>query len=307
MRRMKTSQATKWTAALLSLLIFITACSPSEPPVLTSTPQPTQPTSQLIATFTPAPSPTATVSPTATPLTCLSQPGRVESGIVESTNPPQEYFIYLPPCYDELTDSRYPVLYLLHGQTYTADQWLRLGAAEVLDNLILSGASQPFIIVFPDDRFWNLEAGPGFGDRLINALIPHIDETYRTRPQRDQRAIGGLSRGAGWALQLGLTRWDLFSVIGLHSPAVFQGDASKIERWLKAMPVSAQPTIYMDIGDNDQELVSAGRVEALLTAYGVPHTWQLYSGAHTEEYWSAHVEEYIAWYAEQLAPPLFSP
>ena len=55
----------------------------------------------------------------------------------------------------------------------------------------------------------------------------------------------------------------------------------------------------MDIGDNDQELISTGGVEAQFTQYELPHEWYLYSGAHTEEYWSAHVEEYIRWYAEQ--------
>lgn len=300
MRGMNSRQATKWTVTLFTLLIFITACSPSELSASTSAPQPTASFPQLIATHTPSMpviTPTPAASSTSTPLTCLTQPGRVDSGMVESTNPPQEYLIYLPPCYDELTDKRYPVLYLLHGQTYTADQWIRLGAAEALNSLILSGESQPFILVFPDDRYWNLEAGPRFGDRLLDALIPHIDETYRTLPQRGQRAIGGMSRGAGWALQLGLSRWDLFSVIGLHSLAVFQGDASRVERWLKAIPVTAQPAIYMDIGDNDQELVSAGKVERLFTAYGIPHEWHLYSGAHTETYWRAHVPEYIAWYA----------
>ncbi|HET9590020.1 MAG TPA: alpha/beta hydrolase-fold protein, partial [Anaerolineales bacterium] len=131
----------------------------------------------------------------------------MEEGALDSTDPPQEFLIYLPPCYDANTDKRYPVLYLLHGQTYRADQWIRLGAVEVLDDLILSGESIPFIVVFPDDRYWNLAAGAGFGERLVDKLVPYSDLTYRTLPERDQRAIGGLSRGAGWALQLGLTRW----------------------------------------------------------------------------------------------------
>jgi len=240
-----------------------------------------------------------TETPFPTPLTCLTQPGRVEEGQLETTNPPQAYFIYLPPCYDEKTDKRYPVLYLLHGQTYTADQWIRLGAVTALDNLILSGESQPFIIVFPDDRYWNLPPGAGFGRRLVDDLIPYIDSNYRTLPDRNHRAIGGMSRGAGWALRLGFTRWDLFSVIGLHSLAVFQGDASKIDAWIADIPPSLQPSLFMDIGDDDQELVEAITVEAQFTENGLAHEWRRYSGAHTEKYWSAHVNEYIEWYAEQ--------
>lgn len=223
----------------------------------------------------------------------------MDSGVLETTNPLQEFFIYLPPCYDEMPDKRYPVLYLLHGQTYTADQWIRLGAVNVLDNLIHSGESAPFIVVFPDDRFWNLAAGPGFGERLVDHLVPYIDTAYRTLPDRNHRAIGGMSRGAGWAFELGLTRWDLFSIIGLHSLAASKKDISNLDKWIADIPVSSRPSIFMDIGDDDQELISTRSVEEQLTKYEFPHEWRLYNGAHTEEYWSAHMEEYIHWYAEQ--------
>ncbi len=304
MRGMNSRQATKRLISLLTLLAFITACSTSEQPLPTSSPNPPPPNPSSTPTQTPVPA-TATATPTSTPSTpaCLTQPGRMEKGVVDTTNPPQAYLIYLPPCYDENVDTRYPVLYLLHGQTYTADQWVRLGVPDALDPLIHSGQASPFIIVFPDDRYWNLEAGPGFGDRLINALIPHIDETYRTLANRDQRAIGGLSRGAGWALRLGLSHWELFSIIGLHSLAVFQGDGSQIETWLGNIPSASYPVIFMDIGDNDQGLAQAQQVETLFTNYGVPHTWHLYGGAHTEAYWRSHVPEYIEWYANRWNMP----
>jgi len=240
-----------------------------------------------------------TETPTVTPLACLSQPGIVESATLESTNPPQAYFIYLPPCYAEKTDKRYPVLYLLHGQTYTADQWIRLGAVDVVNALILSGETMPFIIVYPDDHYWNSPAGTTFGERLVNDLIPYVDLTYRTIPDPRFRAIGGMSRGAGWALQLGLTRPDLFSIIGLHSLAVFQRDASKVDDWIQALPPASHPSIFMDIGEDDQELASTQLIESIFTEFDVSHEWHRYSGDHTEQYWSAHVEEYIRWYAEQ--------
>ena len=294
MRRMITRQAIKWMGILLLLLGGFSACSPSNQetpvPILPSfTVAPTLP-----ATSTPSPVPTSTI----TPLACLTNPGRIEEGSLDSTKPAQEFRIYLPPCYDEKTDQRYPVLYLLHGQTYTDDQWIRLGAVEVADELILSGESVPFIIVFPDDRYWNLPPGPGFGQRLEEVLIPYIDSTYRTLPDRNQRAIGGMSRGAGWALHLGLTRWDLFGTIGLHSLAVLQKDASEIRDWLRDIPPLSRPRVFMDIGDNDQEYEMAQKVEAQFNAFHLTHEWHLYSGSHTEEYWSAHVEEYIRWYAE---------
>ena len=44
-----------------------------------------------------------------------------------------------------------------------------------------------------------------------------IDAEYRTNPVRDQRAIAGLSMGAGQALRIGLTHLDTFSAIGAFS------------------------------------------------------------------------------------------
>lgn len=296
MRRMKTRQAIKRFTTLLTLFVTITACIPANSPV-TTTPTSTS----LPPTASPIPQATPTIKffPTITPVICRTLPGRVDEGALDSFKPAQEFRIYVPPCYDENIDERYPVLYLLHGQTYTDDQWIRLGATRVVDAMILSGESRPFIIVFPDDRYWNLEAGPGFGDRLINDLIPYIDATYRTIPDRNHRAIGGMSRGAGWSLQLGLTEWQSFSAIGLHSLAVLQKDYSKIRRWVAAIPQNARPEIFMDIGDADQELLMAQQVETLFNDLDITHEWHLYNGAHTEEYWSAHVEEYMRWYSAQ--------
>ena len=97
------------------------------------------------ATLTPLP-PTPTAippSPTLTPtaLACWNQPGRIEKGYLTPDYLPRWllYRVYLPPCYDEQPDRRYPVLYLLHGQSFTEDQWIRLGVPETADALIASG------------------------------------------------------------------------------------------------------------------------------------------------------------------------
>ena len=279
------------TLLLLPLLAGLWACAPSNEPAPTPTVIP------ATSTQTPTPLP-PTVTPTATPLDCLTQPGHVDQGTVNETVPPQEYLIYLPPCYDEKPDEHYPVLYLLHGQTYTDDQWVRLGTVIVADRLILSGEVTPFIIVFPDDRYWNVQAGPGFGQRLVDHLIPHIDQNYRTLANRDHRAIGGMSRGAGWALRLGLQRWDLFGMLGLHSLAAFADDRPFLENWLEAIPPESWPNIFIDMGESDQELGFNSQFEGILTQLGIPHEWHLYPGAHDELYWGAHVEEYLRWYAE---------
>lgn len=291
---MKTRQVIKRITTLLLLLAGLYACSPLNQPVATPIPLPPTASQTPPPTITPSPAPTST----ATPLACLTKPGRVAEDGLAANTPPQEFLVYLPPCYDEKTDQRFPVLYLLHGQMSIDDQWVRLGAVNAADQLILSGGSIPFMIVFPDDRYWNLPSGPGFGQRLVEQIIPYIDTHYRTLPDRNHRAIGGMSRGAGWSLRLGLTRWDLFGAIGLHSLAVFEGDASQIKSWLANIPPSSRPRVFMDLGDNDPEVAMSTRVEAEFNDFGLAHEWHLYNGGHTEDYWSAHVGEYIQWYAE---------
>jgi enterochelin esterase-like enzyme len=268
----------------------------------------------LSACTSAAPSPTATLvpssatpfllpkpsriprTPTPTPLTCLNQPPRVDSGEIDTSKPPQLFLIYLPPCYDDNVDQRYPVLYLLHGQTYIDDQWVRLGAPQAANALILSGKVPAFIMVFPDDRYWNLPEGDGFGDRLLNLVLPYVDSHYRTLTDRSDRAIGGLSRGGGWAVHIMLKNVDLFGTVGLHSPAIFDQDAPYSEDWVRAVPAGSWPRIWIDAGDQDRELSSILAFENILSAYQVSHLWHMYTGDHSEAYWSAHVSEYLQWY-----------
>lgn len=285
---MKTRQA----FITVSLLAGLWACAPSIETNSTSTTNPPTPTPTVTPTSTPIPP-----SPTPTPITCLLEPGQVKQDSIRTINPAQEFLIYLPPCYDEFNDKRYPVLYLLHGQTYIDDQWVRIGAADAANRLIISGETPPFIIVFPDDRYWNLPPGPGFGDRLIELVIPYVDENYRTLDDRAHRALGGLSRGGGWTVRLGFNHPELFSAMGLHSPAIFKEDAPSIDNWIRAIPVDMRPNLWLDIGDSDKELGYVQFLETTLANNNYFYEFHVYSGEHTERYWGFHVEEYLRWYA----------
>jgi enterochelin esterase-like enzyme len=266
---------------------------PSPSPAPSSTPSLTATTSTLPSTPTP--------SQTPTPPLCLKKGGKIETGALRTDllRLPLEFRVYLPPCYEEQPDRRYPVLYLIHGQSYNDDQWDRLGADETADALIASGEVSPFLIVMPRDRVWSQPTEDPFGQAVAEALVPWIDENYRTRPERASRAVGGLSRGAGWAIHLGLSRWELFGAIGAHSLPVFWTDLPHLRDWLDAIPPTERPRIYMDLGDKDRPQISrsARWFEELLTEKGIPHEWHLYSGYHEEAYWEAHVEEYLRWYA----------
>jgi enterochelin esterase-like enzyme len=287
---MNTRQA---IAVILCLLLLggLSACSPSQEADAQAIPSPTSlPTATATA-------PPTSIPATPTPLTCLTEPGLVKQDVVSTTRPPQEFIVYLPPCYETFTDIRYPVLYLLHGQTYTMDQWVRMGAPAIADRMIHANESQPFIMVFPDDRYWNSPAGAGFGDRFINDLIPYVDQSYRTLTDREHRALGGLSRGGGWTVQLGLAHPELFGALGLHSPAVFKDNAPYVANYILAIPLDARPKLWLDVGESDSELASAIQLEEVLVSSDYPHKFHRFTGDHSEVYWSAHVEDYLRWYA----------
>jgi len=265
-------------------------------PTLTFAPQPplhypTFPPTWTPESARPTPTPTLTVTPTPTP--CAETEGSISQISIPSDtlNYPIDARLYLPPCYDT-SDQSYPVLYLIHGLNSTEDQWERLGAPEAADKLITAGEIAPLIIVMPRDR---LDAR--LDKAFVADLVPYIDENYRTLADREHRAIGGLSRGAGWAIHIGLHYPGTFGRIGAHSPAVFIGDENNILQWTWHLPKDQIPAVYMDIGQDDSLVGSASWFDQVLTYSKIKHTFILQPGAHSETYWSAHVVDYLRFYA----------
>ncbi len=270
------------------------------PVPVTNTPPPT-PTPTIQASATPSPLPSTTASPQPTFETCWLNGGRILRDWERTylLKFPLTYRVYLPPCYEEHSDQFYPVLYLIHGQSYTDDQWDRMGIDEMADLLMATGEIPPFIIVMPQDRIWTQPSEDGFGEAVMKVLIPLIDQEYRTIASREGRAIGGLSRGASWAIHLGFSQWEWFSVIGAHSPPVFWEDVPYVAAWIDRIPPGAAMRVYMDIGVEDRKEImdSAVWFEGLLTKKGVAHEWHLFQGAHDENYWTKNIERYLRWYA----------
>lgn len=287
--------------SFLSLLVglALAACTSAAPPATA----PAIPTAALRASATPAATVPPSATATATPLACWFAGGQTFADSIPSARLPQplEFRVYLPPCYEDQPQRHYPVLYLVHGQSFTHDQWERLGAPAALDRLVPAGELPPFILVMPRDRVWTQPSEDMFGRAVAEDLIPHIDATYRTLPQRQQRAIGGLSRGAAWALHLGLSEWQLFGALGLHSLPVFWDDVSNIRPWLAAIPSDQLPRIYLDIGERDRQeiLESTFWFRDLLEALSIPHEYNLFAGRHEEAYWASHLEKYLRFYAAE--------
>ena len=289
-------------AMLILSTLALAACGPQTQPAApvepTRTPGPTLPPVEVSrppqSTATPSPNIRISLSGT------CSGPGEVKRYQLDSELMNGELYVsvYFPPCYDEERAQGYPVLYLLHGQTFDDQMWLDLGAGQIADDLISSGQSQPFLMVMPYEAFYYRQPDTtNFPQAFTDEVIPFVDATFNICPERACRALGGISRGASWALRLGLQHWELFGSFGAHSLPTFNGDLSKLPGWLDEVPKDSAPRIYMDTGRFDPEVKTAYRVEHVLNEKGIMHEWHLSDGRHNAEYWSAHIREYLLWYA----------
>jgi Enterochelin esterase and related enzymes len=139
-------------------------------------------------------------------------------------------YIYLPPGYDADQRVRYPVLYLQHGAGEDETEWTHAGRAQfIMDNLIAEKKAVPMIVVMNN----GFAAKPGtapvsgmagmasrfaaFEETFIKESIPQVDASFRTIPDREHRAMAGLSMGGMQTFQIGTTHTDLFTYLGIFS------------------------------------------------------------------------------------------
>lgn len=296
----------EWIAILAFSLLA--ACAPNT--------REAAPTPALTAAASSFPNPSAAQNedPTSQP---TSQPSAVTSvcwqagGVLVEDYVPSELLpepilvlVYLPPCYLEQPEAHYPALYLIHGQNFTQDQWVRLGAAMVADDLIAAGESAPFLIVMPYVASWSQPGEFPFGQALVEEVLPHIESGFRAIPLRAARAVGGISRGGSWSLHLGTRYWDQFSAFGGHSAPVFLEDAAAILSWLDAIPPDLAPRIYLDIASSEMSNIrrSATWFSEKLEERGIDYQFHEFYGGHNEDLWSAHIEEYLRFYTSDWKP-----
>ena len=134
--------------------------------------------------------------------------------------------VYTPPTYDKNTDKKYPVFYLISGTTDTEEVYFKVGKMNlILDNLIAEGKAKEMIIVLPygnPSKYFpagtnTFAMGDMFSKDLLNDLMPYVEANYRTINDRENRAIGGFSRGGNQGLAFGLTNIDKFSYLCSYS------------------------------------------------------------------------------------------
>ncbi|HEY3405325.1 MAG TPA: alpha/beta hydrolase-fold protein [Ohtaekwangia sp.] len=231
--------------------------------------------------------------------------------------------IYTPPGYEKDPSKKYPVFYLISGTTDTEETFFKVGRTNlILDNLIAEQKAKPMIIVMPygnpmariaEQQGKSKPADPTsregadavnraklFETDLITNVIPYVEKNYRVIADRDNRAIGGFSRGGGQTLRTAFGNMDTFSWICCYSAYL---SPAEMDNNFKHIGQNSADTnkrlklLWVSVGD--QDFLYKQTVEFLnyLKSKQVNYKSLITPGGHT---WM-NVKSYVA----QTAPMLF--
>lgn len=136
--------------------------------------------------------------------------------------------VYTPAEYEQNPNKKYPVFYLVSGTTDTEETWYKVGRVNaILDNLIAQGKAEPMIVVMPygymlkgTPRPASMAAADMYNDfatELTSAIMPFVEQNYRTINDRKSRAIAGFSRGGGQSLFSAFANLDKFAWVASYA------------------------------------------------------------------------------------------
>ena len=227
-------------------------------------------------------------------------------------------FVYTPPDYDTSRDARYPVLYLQHGGGEDERGWPNQGRVGfIMDNLLAQGKAKPMLVVMEQgyarrpgepatpSRPRPSEPAPAgaattsqppvsaFDEVMVKDLIPMIDSTYRTIPDREQRAMAGLSMGGMQTFQVTLNHLDTFAYIGgfsgagggfgggafdpktAHHGVMADADAfnKKVRLVWLGIGTAEQKRMYDGVKNYHEALEKAGIKHVYYESPGTAHEW----------------------------------
>ena len=225
--------------------------------------------------------------------------------------------IYTPPGY-ESSKKEYPVLYLLHGAGGDEEAWIELGrASQILDNLIALGKAQPMIVVMPNGNV-SQGAAPGEGVRgyykpqfmvpgTMNGryeetfmdIVSFVEEKYRVKADKANRAIAGLSMGGFHSLHISRYYPQTFDYMGLFSAAIIppQDAGSKvykdIDASLKVQMENGYKLYLIAIGKTDFLYENVTEYREKLDSLGMSYSYTESEEGHIWKNWRIYLSEFI--------------
>lgn len=199
--------------------------------------------------------------------------------------------VYTPADYEK-GNKKYPVFYLVSGTTDTEETWFKVGKVNViLDNLIAQGKAVPMIVVMPYGNVFGSTPSPTtlaaakmyekFEQELTECVMPFVEKNFRTKNSRENRAIGGFSRGGGQSLFTVYSNFDKFSWLASYSayltPEVMDIYFPDLQNDIKSLDlmwfgVGTSDFLYRNVLDHQKYFDEKGiAYEKMFTEGG--HTW----------------------------------
>lgn len=203
----------------------------------------------------------------------------------------RQVLVYTPADYEK-GNKKYPVFYLVSGTTDTEETWFKVGKVNViLDNLIAQGKAVPMIVVMPYGNVFGSTPSPTtlaaakmyekFEQELTECVMPFVEKNFRTKNNRENRAIGGFSRGGGQSLFTVYSNFDKFSWLASYSayltPEVMDIYFPDLQNDIKSLDlmwfgVGTSDFLYRNVLDHQKYFDEKGiAYEKMFTEGG--HTW----------------------------------
>lgn len=241
---------------------------------------------------------------------------------------PRNVLVYLPPGYGLDASQRYPVFYMHDGQNLINPEDAFGGIVwevdETAQRLILNDEIEPVIIVGiynsgekRIDEYTPVKSAGGrmrgrggladqYGQMIIEDLKPFIDQTYLTKPEAKNTALGGSSLGGLVSLHLGFNRYDVFGRLAVLSPSVWWAN-NQIIREIAGIAEHLPLKIWLDIGRAEGSRIKhqVRALKEILRANGWRDNedlayYEFPKAEHTEAAWAARFGEVLKF----LFPPV---
>jgi|TARA_B100001971_G_scaffold196046_1_gene203464 predicted alpha/beta superfamily hydrolase len=214
--------------------------------------------------------------------------------------------VWLPPSYEINEDKKYPVLYLHDGQnvfspgfSLSSEEWK---LDETVSQLIEVEKIEEIIMVaiyHGNDRtkeYSPKHNGGKYSDFIIETIKPMIDQSYRTKIEREYTAVLGSSMGGIISFHLGWEYNNVFSMAGCLSPA-FLVDKNEIVKRVQESKEKPNFRFTIQNGTEDLEAKFQPSINKMIQYLnnkgykeGNDYLYKIYNGdSHTESAWSKQV------------------
>ena len=219
------------------------------------------------------------------------------------------YSVYLPKDYF-YTDKSYPVLYLLNGADSNNNDWLNQGMVNPYASSLAADGGKDMIVVCPNGCpdgvnvfYCDDYTAYNYKTYFFDEFVPFIENAFRIKGGRENRAIGGLSMGGYGSLYYGAIHPEMFCYVYACSPLTYMDGIPNLYDLYGAAIGGGQqmPGLTIEIGTGDFLYESAGYFEGFLGSMNFAHEYITRDGVHDWAFWAACTPKMLKKVSEAFA------